>query len=56
MAVVSRVLGDDFLEGLAEDLPGEDLDVFFNVAWLGGRKGHDESEEVAGFSSTFGYG
>ena len=42
----SAVLGDDFLEGLPENLPGENLDVFLDVPRFGVAKTHDNPEEV----------
>lgn len=40
------ILANDLLESSLEDLPGEDLDVLLDVAWLRVREPHNELEEL----------
>lgn len=39
------IFADNLLQSMRQDLPGIDLDVFFNVSRLGLRETHDDLEE-----------
>jgi hypothetical protein len=50
----THVFPDDLLQGVAKNLPGEDLDILLNVAGLRVREAHDDLEEL--FAVLLGLG
>jgi len=44
--IAGRVLGDDLLQSNGQYLPRKDLDVLFDVSWLGIGESHDDLEEL----------
>lgn len=51
----SSVFSNDLFESIRKRLPGEHLDILFNVSWFGVREAHDQFKEVGRFCLTFAY-